>query len=293
MIQPVPAPPAPAPSEAATHEAATHDAAAFDASAVRVTLGEATVLDGVDLAVQPGEWVTVIGPNGAGKTTLLRAAGGLLPFEGSISLFGTSIDHLHRRDRARLVAMVPQTPAVPPGMAVLDYVLLGRTPYIRPLGSESAADVGVVEDILRRLDLSRFAGRPLETLSGGERQRAFLARALAQGAGLLLLDEPTSALDIGHQQEVLDLVDELRADGGLTVLASMHDLSLAGEYADRLVLLVAGRVVARGTPREVLTEPILSEHYGARVRVMDAEHGPVVVPVRPVRPPAGPGRAAR
>jgi iron complex transport system ATP-binding protein len=134
--------------------------------------------------------------------------------------------------------------------------------------------------VLGRLDLRRFADRPLETLSGGERQRVFLARALAQGAGALLLDEPTSALDIGHQQEVLDLVDELRVDRGLTVLASMHDLSLAGEYANRLVLLVGGRVVAAGSPRAVLTESLLSKHYGARVRVIDAEHGPVVVPIR-------------
>jgi iron complex transport system ATP-binding protein len=253
---------------------------AIGLAGVGVALGGTAVLRGVDLEVRRGEWVTVIGPNGAGKTTLLRAVGGLLPFDGSIAVFGSSVGDLRRRERARLVATVPQAPAVPPGMSVFDYVLLGRTPYIRPLGRESRADIEAVEAVLGRLDLRRFADRPLETLSGGERQRAFLARALAQGAGVLLLDEPTSALDIGHQQEVLDLVDELRADRGLTVLASMHDLSLAGEYANRLVLLVGGRVVATGTPREVLTEALLSEHYGARVRVIDAEHGPVVVPIR-------------
>src|SRR5206468_2498861 len=143
---------------------------------------------------------------------------------------------------------------VPVGMSVLDYVLLGRTPYIAPLGRESRADLDAVQAVLERLDLTGFAARPLERLSGGERQRVILARALAQGATLLLLDEPTTALDIGHQQEVLELVDELRRDRGLTVLASMHDLSVAGEYADRLVLLSRGRVVAAGTPREVLTE---------------------------------------
>jgi iron complex transport system ATP-binding protein len=254
--------------------------AAVEVAGVGVVLGGATILDGVDLAVQRGEWVTVIGPNGAGKTTLIRAVGGLLPFDGSIALFGSSVGGLGRRELARLVATVPQSPAVPPGMSVFDYVLLGRTPYIHPLGRESRADIDAVDAVLGRLDLRRFAHRPLETLSGGERQRAFLARALAQGAGVLLLDEPTSALDIGHQQEVLDLVDELRTDRGLTVLASMHDLSLAGEYANRLVLLVGGRVVATGPPRTVLTETLLSEHYGARVRVIDAEHGPVVVPVR-------------
>jgi iron complex transport system ATP-binding protein len=260
--------------------AVTEVGAAVEVAGVGVTLGGATILDGVDLAVQRGEWVTVIGPNGAGKTTLIRAVGGLLPFDGSIALFGSNVGDLHRRERARLVATVPQSPTVPPGMAVFDYVLLGRTPYIRPLGRESRVDLDAVDEVLGRLDLRRFADRPLETLSGGERQRVFLARALAQGAGVLLLDEPTAALDIGHQQEVLDLVDELRVDRGLTVLASMHDLSLAGEYANRLVLLVGGRVVAAGSPRAVLTESLLSKHYGARVRVIDAEHGPVVVPIR-------------
>jgi iron complex transport system ATP-binding protein len=265
--------------------------AAIEVDDVRVTLGGTAVLHGVDLTVGGGEWVTIIGPNGAGKTTLLRAIGGLVPFTGSISLLGAATGRLPRRERARLVATVPQSPAVPPGQAVLDYVLLGRTPYIRPLGRESRTDLAAVDEVLRRLDLERLAHRPLETLSGGERQRAFLARALAQGATLLLLDEPTSALDIGHQQEVLDLVDELRADRGLTVLASMHDLSLAGEYADRMVLLADGRVVAGGPPRAVLTEGLLSEHYGARVRVIDGDQGPVVVPVRAAaarRRPGGP-----
>jgi cobalamin transport system ATP-binding protein len=245
-----------------------------------VRLDGVEVLHGVDLDVAAGEWVTVIGPNGAGKSTLLRAVGGLLPVAGSISLCGTPAERLRRRDRARLVAMVPQTPVVPAGMSVLDYVLLGRTPYIAPLGRESRADLDAVQDVLDRLDLAGFADRPLDRLSGGERQRVFLARALAQGATLLLLDEPTTALDIGHQQEVLELVDELRRDGGLTVLASMHDLSTAGEYADRMVLLARGAVVAAGTPAEVLTADRLSTHYGANVRVVAGDRGPLVVPVR-------------
>jgi iron complex transport system ATP-binding protein len=245
-----------------------------------VVLDGTTILDRVDLTVAAGEWVTVIGPNGAGKSTLLRAVGGLLTGTGSISLFGTATSRLPRRQRARIVATVAQSPVVPPGMAVFDYVLLGRTPYIAPLARESAADLAVVAQVLDQLDLSDFAARQLATLSGGERQRVFLARALAQGATLLLLDEPTSALDIGHQQEVLELVDQLRRDRGLTVLATMHDLSLAGEYADRMVLLAGGRVAAVGTPREVLTEELLQVHYRARVRVVDGAHGPLVVPVR-------------
>jgi iron complex transport system ATP-binding protein len=258
---------------------------AVEITDLRVELGRTPVLQGVDLAVAEGEWITVIGPNGAGKSTLLRAVGGLLAFAGSISLFGTPIGRMRRRERARVVATVAQSPVVPPAMAVLDYVLLGRTPYIPPLGRESAADLAAVYAVLDRLDLVGFADRHLETLSGGERQRVFLARALAQEAPLLLLDEPTSALDIGHQQEVLELVDQLRRDGGLTVLATMHDLSIAGEYADRLVLLADGRLVAAGAPREVLTEKLLATHYKARVRVIDGEHGPYVVPVRAGPPP--------
>lgn len=263
-------------------------AVAVDAAGITVVLGGATILHGVDLSVRAGEWVTVIGPNGAGKSTLLKAIGALLPFGGRVDLFGSDAAGLRRRDRARLVATVPQNPVVPTGMAVLDYVLLGRTAYIRPLGRESATDLEAVDDVLERLDLARFAGRRLETLSGGERQRAFLARALAQGATLLLLDEPTSALDIGHQQEVLDLVDKLRHDSGLTVLATMHDLSIAGEYADRMVLLADGRVVASGPPTKVLTQELLARYYGARVRVVEGDHGPLIVPVREIRRPGAP-----
>jgi iron complex transport system ATP-binding protein len=246
-----------------------------------VRLGGTPILCGVDLDVAIGEWVTIIGPNGAGKSTLLRAVGGLLPAEGHVELFGTGTARLKNRQRARIVAMVPQSPVVPPGISVVDYVMLGRTPYISPLGRESLRDIRVVDEVLERLDLATLDDRPLETLSGGERQRVFLARALAQEAPLLMLDEPTAALDIGHQQDVLELVDELRRDRNLTVLATMHELSVAGEYADRLVLLAEGRVAVQGTPAEVLTERLLAEHYGARVRVVAGEHGPLVVPVRP------------
>ena len=249
-------------------------------SELAVSIEGNEILRGVDLDVSPGEWVAVIGPNGAGKSTLLRAVGGSLPHAGSISFGGTPSASLSRRERARLVATVAQHPVVPPGMRVVDYVLLGRTPYIAPLGRESAGDLRIVEERLHALDLDGFAGRELETLSGGERQRVFLARALVQSAPILLLDEPTSALDIGHQQEVLELIDALRREHRLTVLATMHDLSLAGEFADRLVLLANGSVVASGPPSEVLTQELLEIHYRARVRVIAGDFGPIVVPVR-------------
>jgi iron complex transport system ATP-binding protein len=245
-----------------------------------VRLGGKVIVDGIDLDVAEGAWVTIIGPNGAGKSTALRAIGGLLPFTGRIELTGIPVDKLPRRARARTIATVAQTPVVPPGMRVLDYVLLGRTPYIPPLGRESASDLAAAAEVLTALDLEGMTGRRLDTLSGGERQRAYLARALAQGARILLLDEPTSALDIGHQQEVLELVDRLRAERGLTVLATMHDLSTAGEYADVMVLLAEGGIKAAGPPRAVLTEDILATHYRVRVKVIEGERGPLVVPVR-------------
>jgi iron complex transport system ATP-binding protein len=252
----------------------------IEVSGLTVRLDGVTIVDGIDLTVADGEWVTIIGPNGAGKSTVLRAVGGLLPFTGTITIHGTPPARMPRRERARAVAMVTQSPVVPPGMLVLDYVLLGRTPYIAPLGRESRSDLAAVDAVLDALVLHPFAGRRLETLSGGERQRVYLARALAQGANVLLLDEPTSALDIGHQQEVLELVDGLRRERGLTVLATMHDLTTAGEYADKIVLLDGGRVAAAGEPRAVLTAELLATHYRASVRVVDGEHGPLVIPVR-------------
>ncbi|BBH65657.1 hemin ABC transporter ATP-binding protein [Actinoplanes sp. OR16] len=252
----------------------------IEVEGLTVRLDGNLIVDGIDLTVRSGEWVTIIGPNGAGKSTALRAIGGLLPHEGEIRWQGRAITSMNRRDRAKAIATVVQSPVVPPAMGVFDYVLLGRTPYIPPLGRESASDLAVVDEVLAALDLEPFAGRRLDTLSGGEKQRVFLARALAQGAGILLLDEPTSALDIGHQQEVLELVDRLRSERGLTVLATMHDLSTAGEYADRMILLAGGRVVAAGTPADVLTEENLAEHYRVRVRVIQGEHGPLVVATR-------------
>jgi len=237
--------------------------------AVSVTLGGRRVVDSVSLEVGVGEWVVLLGPNGAGKSTLLRAIAGLVPFDGTIRIDGDDMRTLRRREVARRVALVPQVPATPPAMTVADYVLLGRSPFVSYLGSESRGDVDAAEAALARLELEPFAKRALGSLSGGERQRAILARALAQASPALLLDEPTTALDAGRQQQVLELVDELRVERGLTVLSAMHDLTLAGLYAQRVVLLSGGRIAVEGDPRDVLTEAAVEEHYGARVRVVE------------------------
>jgi len=246
-----------------------------------VSLGGTEILHGISTSVERGEWVAVIGPNGAGKTTMLRAVASLVDFAGRIELLGDDLHHLARGERARRVAFVAQTPTMPAEMSVLEYVLLGRTPYIGYLATERRSDHDAAEAAIARLELTGFARRRLSSLSGGERQRVVLARALAQDAPLLLLDEPTTALDVGRQQQALEIVDELRATEGLTVLSAMHDLTLAGQYADRLLLLDHGRLVADGSAGAVLTRALISQHYRAEVRVVgDAESGLVVVPVR-------------
>jgi iron complex transport system ATP-binding protein len=175
---------------------------------------------------------------------------------------------------------MPQRPLLPDEMNVANYVLLGRTPHLGYFGSESRHDLDSVQRAIGRLDLTDLSDRPLSTLSGGEAQRAVLARALAQEAPVLLLDEPTSSLDIGHALEVLEILDELRRIDRLTVVTALHDLTLAGRFADRLVLFDKGRVVADGTAAEVLTEDTLVPSYGAGIRVVTNGDGPTVIPSR-------------
>ena len=246
-----------------------------------VVLGGRPVVDAIDLEVAEGEWLGVIGPNGAGKTTLLRAIARLVPYSGSIALDGRETRAMHRTELSRLVAVVPQDPSAPPWMTVAEYVLLGRTPHLGRLAKEGLRDREVAARALERLDLLGYRDRLLGTLSGGERQRVVVARALAQEARIVLLDEPTAALDIGHQQQALELLDELRADSRLTLLAAMHDLTLAAQYADRMVLLDRGRVVADGSPRDVLTEALIATHYEAAITVVDVDGQIAVVPSRP------------
>ena len=248
---------------------------------VTVELGGRPVVDAVDAAVERGEWLALIGPNGAGKTTLLRAIARLVPFRGEISLAGRLMPELSRSELARLVAVVPQEPSTPPWMTVAEYVLLGRFPHLGPLAKEGARDRDAAARALARLDLLSFVDRRLGTLSGGEKQRVVVARALAQEASIVLLDEPTAALDIGHQQQALDLLDVLRQESGLTLVAAMHDLTLAAQYADRMLLLDNGRVVADGSPVDVLTEATIAEHYGAAIDVVDVGGRIAVIPRRP------------
>jgi iron complex transport system ATP-binding protein len=254
---------------------------AIEMTDVSVAYDASPVLLGLNLRVAQGEWLGVIGPNGAGKTTMLRAVAGLVPHSGTVVVTGRLASMLDRRRLSQVVAYVPQRPSIPTSMTVTNYLLLGRTPYIPYLGTESAGDMQVVAEVIERLELAPFADRPLGSMSGGEIQRAVLGRALAQQAPVLLLDEPTAALDVGHQQQVLELIDELRAEHALTVISAVHDLTLAGQFAERLVLLSEGRMVAEGTAHAVLTESVINKHYGASVRVLEGPAGSVVViPIR-------------
>jgi iron complex transport system ATP-binding protein len=256
--------------------------AAYD---LQVSFGSKVALDGVNLTVATGEWVGLIGPNGAGKTTLLRAIAQMTPASGKVVIDDQPADALSQRQLAQLIAFLPQHPVLPPDMTGAEYVLLGRNPHISYFGVESAADRTICLDLLDQLELAHMADRRLATMSGGEAQRLVLARALAQEAPILLLDEPTSALDLGRRVDALELIDELRKERSLTVLSAIHDLTLAGQFAERLVLLSEGRIAAEGEPASILRPDLLSTHYGAGVGVVATPEGELVVVTHRKRSP--------
>lgn len=240
-----------------------------------------TALRGVSLAVVPGEVLGLVGPNGSGKTTLIRAVmGAIKPVTGEVRVLGDDVSTLSQRERALRAAVVPQEPLLPGAFTALEIVLMGRTPHLRLLQNEGAADLAAVERAMRATKTWDLADRPVCELSGGERQRVVVARALAQEAPLLLLDEPTAHLDLGHQAAVLELVRHTCREGRRGVLAVVHDLTMAARYCDRLVLLAGGAVAGHGRPEDVLRADMLSRVYGAAVDVFPHPRTgrPVVAP---------------
>ncbi|MFA6574125.1 MAG: ABC transporter ATP-binding protein [Nocardioides sp.] len=244
----------------------------LQATGLRVRLRRDEVLHGIDLHLEAGEWLGVIGPNGAGKSTLLKALAGVLRHTGTLEI-GSG-------PRATQIALMPQAPLLPEGMSVVEYVLLGRTAHLGWLRGETRRDRRIAAEVIGRLRLDEFVDRPVTSLSGGEAQRAVVARALAQQTQILLLDEPTSALDLGHQAEVLSVVDELRRQDGISVIAAMHDLGSAARYADRLQLLAAGSTAAVGTPTQVLDPDVLTRVYRTPLDVHQLDGEIVVLPRR-------------
>ena len=226
-----------------------------------------TLLDSVDLHADQGQLVGLIGPNGAGKSTLLRAISGILNYrEGTVRLDGDDLKSLSSRDIAAGLALIPQIAPYTHGFTSMELVLMGRYPHLGRFQIEGKEDDRIARDAMRLTRTEQFADRTLDTLSGGERQRVFVSRALAQQPRVLLLDEPTSNLDVLHQLKVLDLVRQL-IDDGLTAVAAIHDLNMAARYCDRLVLLKNGRVLAEGSPEEVLVPETIRSAFGVRAAV--------------------------
>ena len=227
------------------------------------------VLHAVSLEVQSGEVLALIGPNGAGKSTIIRAASGVVPSMGHVCTNGDDFHLLDPMQRARYMAVVPQAISLPPAFTVWETVLMGRTPYLGFLGNASAHDEEIARQALSRVHALALSERRVGELSGGEAQRILLARALCQSTPILLLDEPTAHLDLQYQVSLLELIRELARDENLAVLIALHDLNLAARYADRVALLVGGKLDAIGTPRDVLTPEAISNAYCLPVQVIE------------------------
>ncbi len=250
---------------------------------VRLAYDDTVVVHDLDLELTDGSFTAIVGPNGCGKSTLLRALGRLLrPAGGQVLLDGRAIARTPTREVAKVLGLLPQSPSAPEGLTVADLVARGRHPHQSWVRQWSRDDEAVVAEALRWTDLAELADRSVDTLSGGQRQRAWISMALAQGTDLLLLDEPTTYLDLAHQIDVLELVGRLHAERGRTVAVVLHDLNLAARYAQRLVAMKDGVLVASGTPDEVLTEQLLADVFDLEARIVpDPVTGtPMVVPVR-------------
>ena len=242
--------------------------------------GRTPIVHGVDLDVTPGALTVLVGANASGKSTLVRGLARLLvPQAGTVTLDGTDLSRLPSRRVARTIGVLPQTPVAPDGIRVGDLVAHGRYPHQPFFRGHRSDDDDVVAAALAATDTGGLVGRRVDELSGGQRQRVWISMALAQQPRILLLDEPTSALDVAHQVEVLDVLrDEVAR--GMTVVLVIHDLTLAARYADEVVVMAAGRVVARGEPVATLTEDVVERAFGVRARVLeDPDTGrPVILP---------------
>jgi len=240
----------------------------FSLEGIGVSLNSTRILSDITFEVRTGEFLGIIGPNGSGKSTLLRAMAGVLaPCAGSVTLDGREVRGIPGREIARRLAVVPQENPVTFDYSVLEIVLMGRSPHLGRFDMESSSDFEIAMNALKRTSLLHLAERRIGDLSGGERQRAMIARALAQEAEILFLDEPTAHLDINYQVEILHLARRENAERGTTVVTVLHDLNLASEFCDHLIMLHDGRVYATGSPDEVITAESVQSVYGTAVWV--------------------------
>ncbi|NLL71254.1 MAG: heme ABC transporter ATP-binding protein [Epulopiscium sp.] len=233
------------------------------------SFSEQRILDGVNLSIQKGKFYSIIGPNGSGKTTLLKNIGSILsPVKNTIFLEEQDITSLSRRKIAQKIASVPQNTEVDFSFTAFDIVLMGRTPYLGRFQGESKEDQKIAEEAMKMTHTWHFRSKKINELSGGERQRVIMARAIAQKTSLLLLDEPISHLDLQHQIEVMKMVKKLNQQQEVTVIAVLHDLNLAAEYSDIIILLHEGSILAMDHPKNVLTKERIKEAYGLEVYIM-------------------------
>ena len=238
------------------------------------SFGEALVLKNISFQVPQRDFFIIIGPNGSGKTTLMKVISGILkPQNGELKILNRPIDQYHRKALAKTIAFVPQMTFADFPFTVTEIVLMGRSPYLGILGLEQENDVEVASQAIAFTGLENLAHRKLDQLSGGEQQRVFIARAICQEPDIILLDEPTASLDLAYQVRIMDLMEKLKTEKGITVVMVSHDVNLAAMYADHLMLLHKGQVVCQGLPDEVLTYKTLEETYGCTLLVDESPLG--------------------
>lgn len=238
------------------------------------SFGEDLILRNVSFQVPKRDFFIIIGPNGSGKTTLMKILAGILTFQnGELKILNRSINQYHRKALARTIAFVPQMLFVDFPFTVTEIVLMGRSPYLGMLGLEEEKDLEIANQAIAFTGLKDLAHRKLDQLSGGEQQRVFIAKAICQEPDIILLDEPTASLDLAYQVRIMDLMEQLKTEKGITVVMVSHDVNLAAMYADHLLLLHKGQVLCQGLPDEVITYQTLEAAYGCTLLVDESPLG--------------------
>jgi len=264
-----------------TKEAPMQSGSRLRADGLTIGYDDRTVIEGLSVDVLDGRITAIVGPNACGKSTLLRGLARLLkPSAGQVILDGQAINSLHTKEVARRLGLLPQTSIAPEGISVADLVARGRFPHQKVMRQWSRDDADAVAEAMRCVGVTELAGRLVDELSGGQRQRVWVAVLLAQQTPLMLLDEPTTYLDIAHQVELLDLFAMLNREQNRTVVVVLHDLQHACRYADQIVVMKSGRIVAEGNPNAVITEELVEDVYGLKCQIIDDPQTgtPLVIP---------------